>query len=79
MRLYQQETHTYFPIPLKGFSNPKREYIPVTDQFLNEDYLNWNGKAGSVGISGRNYPSGYELEGLINQLITQMLGYSIAE
>jgi len=79
MRLYQQEKHTYFPIPLQGLSNPKREYIPVTDQFLNEDYLNWNGKAGNVGISGRNYPSGYELEELINQLITQMPGYSIAE
>ena len=48
-------------------SNPKREYIPVTDQFLNEDYINWNNKAGNVGISGRNYPDGYELEELLNQ------------
>ena len=78
MRLYRQEVHTYFPIPLQGLSNPRREYIPVTDQFLNEDYINWNGKAGNVGISGRNYPDGYELEELLNQLITQMPGYSIA-
>ena len=78
MRLYRQEIHTYFPIPLKGLSNPKREYIPVTDQFLNEDYINWNGKAGNVGISGRNYPDGYELEEILNQFITQMPGYSIA-
>ena len=78
MRLYRQEIHAYFPIPLQGLSNPKREYIPVTDQFLNEDYINWNGKAGNVGISGRNYPSGYELEVLINQLITQMPGYIVA-
>ncbi len=63
----------------KGLSNPRREYIPVTDQFLNEDYINWNGKAGNVGISGRNYPDGYILEDTIHQYITQMLGYSIAE
>ena len=75
MRLYRQEVRTYFTISLQGLSNPRREYIPVTDQFLNEDYINWNGKAGNVGISGRNYPSGYELEELLNQLITQMPGY----
>ena len=79
MRLYRQEVHTYFPIPLKGLSNPKREYIPVTDQFLNEDYQNWNGKAGNVGISGRNYPIGDELIKSINQFMTKMLGNSIAE
>ena len=79
MRLFRQEAHYYFPIPLKGLSNPRREYIPVTDQFLNEDYINWNGKAGNVGISGRNYPDGYILEDIIHQYITQMLGYSIAE
>ena len=58
MRLFRQEARYYFPIPLKGLSDPRREYIPVTDQFLNEDYINWNGKAGNVGISGRNYPGG---------------------
>ena len=79
MRIYRQEARYYFPIPLKGLSNPNREYIPVTDQFLNEDYINWNGKAGNVGISGRNYPDGYVLEDIINQYVTQMLGYSIAE
>ena len=79
MRLFRQEARCYFPIPLKGLSNPNREYIPVTDQFLNEDYINWNGKAGNVGISGRNYPDGYVLEDIINQYVTQMLGYSIAE
>ena len=45
----------------------------------NEDYINWNGKAGNVGISGRNYPDGYILEDIIHQYITQMLGYSTAE
>ena len=79
MRLFRQEARYYFPIPLKGLSNPNREYIPVTDQFLNEDYINWNGKAGNVGISGRNYPDGYVLEDIINQYVTQMLGNSIAE
>ena len=79
MRLFRQEARYYFPIPLKGLSDPRREYIPVTDQFLNEDYINWNGKAGNVGISGRNYPDGYILEDIIHQYITQMLGYSIAE
>jgi hypothetical protein len=74
MRIYRQEARYYFPIPLKGLSNPNREYIPVTDQFLNEDYVNWNGKAGNVGISGRNYPDGYILEDIIHQYITQMLG-----
>ena len=79
MRLYRQNFSLDFDIAIKGLSNPRREYIPVTDQFLNEDYINWNGKAGNVGISGRNYPTGYELANLINQIITQMLGYSIAE
>ena len=79
MRLYRQEGRYYFPVPIKGLSNPRREYIPVTDQFLNEDYINWNGKAGNVGISGRNYPDRYMLEDIINQYVTQMLGYSIAE
>ena len=79
MRLFRQEARYYFPIPLKGLSDPRREYIPVTDQFLNEDYINWNGKAGNVGISGRNYPDGYILEDIIHQYITQMLGYSIVE
>ena len=79
MRLFRQEARYYFPIPLKGLSDPRREYIPVTDQFLNEDYINWNGKAGNVGISGRNYPDGYILEDIINQYVTQMLGYSITE
>ena len=79
MRVYRQISGNKFETPLKGLSNPTREYIPVTNQFLNEDYINWNGKAGNVGISGRNYPTGYELVNLINQSITKMLGYSIAE
>ena len=79
MRLFRQVARCYFPIPLKGLSNPTREYIPVTDQFLNEDYINWNGKAGTVGISGKNCLTGYELVDLINQNITKMLGNSIAE
>ena len=79
MRLYRQNFSLDFDMPLKGLSNPIREYIPVTDQFYNEDYINWNGKAGNVGISGRNYPDGYILEDVINQYVTQMLGYSIAE
>ncbi len=79
MRLYRQSNSLKFETPLKGLSNPIREYIPVTNQFLNEDYINWNGKAGNVGISGRNYPTGYELVNLINQSITKMLGNSIAE
>ena len=79
MRIYRQEARYYFPMSLKGLSNPNREYIPVTDQFLNEDYINWNGKAGNVGISGRNYPDGYVLDDIINQYVTQMLGNSIAE
>ena len=78
MRLYRQNFSLDFDTPIKGLSNPRREYIPVTDQFLNEDYINWNGKAGNVGISGRNYPDRYELEELLNQLIIQMPGYSIA-
>ncbi len=79
MRVYKQTSGKNFDIPLKGLSDPKKEYIPVTDQFLNEDYINWNGKAGNVGISGRDYPTGYELVDLINQFVTQMLGNSIAE
>ena len=79
MRLYRQNFSLNFDMPIKGLSNPNREYIPVTDQFLNEDYINWNGKAGNVGISGRNYPDGYILEDIINQYVTQMLGNSIAE
>ena len=79
MRLYRQDNSIDFDMPLIGLSNPRREYIPVTDQFLNEDYQNWNGKAGNVGISGRNYPTGYELIDLINQSITKMLGCSTAE
>ena len=79
MRVYKQTNGKRFEMPLKGLSNPNREYIPVTDQFLNEDYINWNGKAANVGISGRNYPTGYELVEPINQYITQMLGNSIAE
>ena len=78
MRLYRQNFSLDFDMPIKGLSNPRREYIPVTDQFYNEDYINWNGKAGNVGISGRNYPDGYILEDIINQYVTQMLGYSIA-
>lgn len=79
MRVYRQISGKKFEIPLKGLSSPTREYIPVTNQFLNEDYINWNGKAGNVGISGRNYPTGYELVKLINHSITKMLGNSIAE
>ena len=79
MRIYRRNKGIKFQMPIKGLSNPKREYIPVTDQFLNEDYINWNGKAGNVGISGRNYPTGYELFELINKSITEMLGNSIAE
>ena len=79
MRVYKQTSGKRFDTPIKGLSNPTREYIPVTDQFFNEDYINWNGKAGTVRISGRNYPTGYELIGKTNQFITQMLGNSIAE
>ena len=79
MRVYKQISGNQFEISLKGLSNPTREYIPVTDQFLNEGYINWNGKAGNVGISGRNYPTGYELVELINQYITKMLGNLITE
>ncbi|MBR0294759.1 MAG: transposase [Bacilli bacterium] len=79
MRIYRQDNSLDFDIPLKGLSNPKKEYIPVTDQFLNEDYINWNGKAGNVGISGRNYPTGCELIETLIQYTTQMLGNSIAE
>ena len=79
MRLYRQNFSLDFDMPIKGLSNPRREYIPVTDQFLNEDYINWNGKAGNVGISGRNYPDGYILEDIIKQYVTQMLGYSTTE
>ena len=79
MILYKQSNSLNFDIPNKGLSNPSREYIPVTDQFLNEDYQNWNGRAGNVGISGRNYPTGYDMVEIINQFITQMLGNSITE
>ncbi len=79
MKIYRQINSNDFIMPIVGLSNPKKVYIPVTDQFLNEDYLNWNGKAGNVGISGRNYPTGDELITLINQFMTKMLGYSIAE
>ena len=79
MRIYRQNNSLDVDMPIKGLYNPKREYIPVTDQFLNEDYVNWNGKAGNVGISGRNYPTGDELIELINQFMTKMLGNSIAE
>ncbi|MBP3732903.1 MAG: transposase [Bacilli bacterium] len=79
MRIYLQKEGTNLPVPKIGLSNPKRKYIPVTDQFLNEDYVNWNGRAGNVGISGRNYPTGNELTTLINQFMTKMLGNSIAE
>ena len=82
MRLYYQSNHLDFDIPLKGLSNPKREYIPVTDQFVNDEYLNWNGKAGNVGISGRNYPVGEKLVQFILNCISscpRMLGNSIAE
>jgi len=79
MRIYRQKNNDNFSMPKVGLSNPSKKYIPVTDQFLNEDYVNWNGKAGNVGISGRNYPDGYVLEDIINQYVTQMLGNSIAE
>ena len=82
MRLYKQNNSLNIDMPIKGLSNPNREHIPVTDQFLDEDYINWNGKAGNVGISGRNYPVGEKLIAFINESISyspQMLGYSIAE
>ena len=79
MRIYRQNNNDNFLMPKVGLSNPSKKYIPVTDQFLNEDYINWNGKAGNVGISGRNYPTGDELVALINQFMTKMLGNSIAE
>ena len=79
MKIYRQINSNDFIMPIVGLSNPKKVYIPVTDQFLNEDYVNWNGKAGNVGISGRNYPTGDELIALINKFMTKMLGYSIAE
>ena len=74
MRLYRQNNSLSFDMPIKGLSNPKREYIPVTDQFVNEDYINWNGKSGNVGISGRNYPTGNELINLINESMITMHG-----
>ena len=79
MRIYRQNNNDNFLMPIVGLSNPSKKYIPVTDQFLNEDHVNWNGKAGNVGISGRNYPTGDELITLINQFMTKMLGNSIAE
>ena len=78
MRIYRQNNNNFL-MPKIGLSNPSKKYIPVTDQFLNEDYVNWNGKAGNVGISGRNYPTGDELITLINQFMTKMLGNSTAE
>ena len=65
MRLYKQKNSLTFDTPNKGLSNPKREYIPVTDQFFNEDYIDWNGKSGNVGISGRNSPTRDELINLV--------------
>lgn len=47
MRVYRQISGNKFETPHKGLSNPTREYIPATDQFLNEDFINWNGKAGT--------------------------------
>jgi putative transposase len=79
MRIYRQNNNDNFLMPKAGLSNPSKKYIPVTDQFLNEDYINWNGKSGNIGISGRNYPTGDELTTLINQFMTKMLGNSIAE
>jgi putative transposase len=79
MRIYRQNNNDNFLMPKVGLSNPYKKYIPVTDQFLNEDYINWNGKSGNIGISGRNYPTGDELTILINQFMTKMLGNSIAE
>ena len=61
MRIYRQINNLDFVISKKGLSSPKKECIPVTDQFFNEDYINWNGKSGNVGVSGRNYPKGEEL------------------
>ena len=72
MRIYRQDYNLDFDTPLKGLSNPRKEHIPVTDQFFDEDYQNWNGKTGNVGISGRNYPKGYELIDFINRQITQI-------
>ncbi|MBP3732675.1 MAG: transposase, partial [Bacilli bacterium] len=79
MRIYRQNNNDNFLMPKIRLSNPSKKYIPVTDQFLNEDYVNWNGRAGNVGISGRNYPIGNELITLINQFMTKMLGNSIDE
>jgi len=79
MKIYRQINSNDFIMPIVGLSNPKKVYIPVTDQFLNEDYLNWNGKAGNVGISGRNYPNGEVLVDFINEHLAKMLGNSIAE
>ena len=79
MRIYRQNDSAGFDTPIKGLSNTKRKCIPVTDQFINEDYINWNGKAGNVGISGRNYPTGYELISLINKSITKIHDNTIIE
>lgn len=79
MRIYRQLNNLDFNISLKGLTCPKKECIPVTDQLLNEDYINWNGKAGNVGVSGRNYPKGDELFEFINQSIARMLGNPITE
>ncbi len=79
MKIYRQINGNDFIMPIVGLSNPKKVYIPVTDQFLNEDYVNWNGKAGNIGISGRNYPNGEAFVDFINERLAKMLGYSIAE
>ena len=79
MRIYRQIYNLDFDINKKGLTHFKKESIPVTDQFLDEDYINWNGK---VGVSGRNYPTGDELMFTINTYISshpQMLGNSIAK
>ena len=70
MRIYRQINNDRFLMPKIGLSNPRKKYIPVIDQFLNEDYINWNGKAGNIGISGRNYPIGYMLIDYLNEHLT---------
>ena len=82
MRIYRQINNLDFVISKKGLSSPKKECIPVTDQFFNEDYIDWNGKSGNVGVSGRNYPKGEELARFIIEAFSsfyRMLGNSIAE
>ena len=79
MRIFGQINNDKFLMPKVGLSSPSKKYIPVTDQFLNEDYINWNGKSGNIGISGRNYPTGYGLIDCLNERLTKMLGNSVAE